>query len=109
MVKVLKEGYQIPFSSIPPLSPVPLRFQSYLHDSVKAEALEQELLALLEKGAIESAPHSPGYYSRMFVVQKASGAWRPIIDLSMLNHHVVKTSFRMETVQSVLSSIRQSD
>ena len=40
---------------------------------------------------------------------KASGAWRPIIDLSLLNKSVMGTKFRMETVQSVLSSIRKDD
>ena len=39
--------------------------------------------ALRLKGAVEPASPSPGYYSRMFVVTKASGGWRPIIDLSL--------------------------
>ena len=45
----------------------------------------------------------------MFVVLKASGSWRPIIDLSTLNNYITKTKFRMETVQSVLASVRQGD
>ena len=61
---------------------------------------------LLNKGAIELAPlPSPGFYSRLFVVMKASGAWRPVIDLSTLNLRVQQTSFKMETLQSVLLSV----
>ena len=109
MVEVLRAGYQIPFVSRPPLSETPIPFDSYSPTSIKGKALESELLALVEKGAVELAPPTPGYYSRMFVVSKASGGWRPIIDLSALNHHVQKTKFRMETVQSVLSSVRRND
>ena len=52
---------------------------------------------------------SPGYYSRLFVVMKASGSWRPVIDLSLLNLKIQKTSFKMETLQSVLLSVRAGD
>ena len=38
-----------------------------------------------EQGAIESAPLTPGFYSRLFLVTNATGEWRPIIDLSSLN------------------------
>ena len=65
---------------------------------------------MLDKGAVELAPlPSPGYYSRLFVVMKASGAWRPVIDLSLLNLKVQKTSFKMETLQSVLLLVRAGD
>ena len=47
-----------------------------------------EIEALIAKGAVELAPSSPGFYSRLFVVQKASGSWRPVIDLSSLNGFV---------------------
>ena len=54
-------------------------------------------------------PQTPGFYSRLFVVQKDSGAWRPIIDLSTLNTYIASQHFHMETPQSVLRSIRQGD
>ena len=109
VVTVLKEGYRVPFKSQPPLSPVPIFLPSYSPTSPRGIALAQEHKALLEKGAIEPAPSSPGYYSRVFVAMKASGAWRPIIDLSALNLHVDFTKFHMETPQSVLRSVRKGD
>ena len=77
-----------------------------LHQGV---ALNQELQNLLRKGAVEPAPQSPGFYSRLFLVKKASGSWRPIIDLSTLNHYVTSSRFHMETPRSVLNSIRPGD
>ena len=53
--------------------------------------------------------HRTGFYSRLFVVQKDSGAWRPIIDLSTLNTYITSQRFHMETPQSVLRSIRPGD
>ena len=109
VTEILKEGYQIPFLSTPPLSPVPLHLPSYSPTSIRGIALASEILALQEKGAIELAPPTPGYYSRVFVAMKASGAWRPIIDLSVLNRSIVSTRFHMETPQSVLRLIRKDD
>ena len=108
-MEVLRSGYQVPFTTQPPLSLKPIHLPSYSPSSIKGRALSQEILALREKGAIEPAPPSPGYYSRVFVVMKASGAWRPIIDLSALNKHITTTRFKMETPQSVLRSVRRND
>ena len=99
----------IPFHSPQPLSHSHITLHSYSPQSIKGRALELEIQALLQKGAIEPASPSSGYYSRMFVVTKAPGGWRPIIDLSALNHFVVKTLFKMETTQSVLRSICRCD
>ena len=63
-----------------------------------------------EKGAIQlAALPSEGFYSRLFVVEKASGAWRPIIDLSPLNKFVLKSKFKMDTAQTALASVRRGD
>ena len=78
--------------------------------AIKGVALEEVTLALIAKGAVELTPlPSPGFYSRLFVVWKTSGSWRPVIDLSLLNHFVDVSHFRMETIQSVLLSVRQWD
>ena len=109
VVSVLRDGYQIPFSTSPPLSAEPISLPSYSPSSSRGIALAKELKALQEKGALEPAPQSPGYYSRMFVAPKSNGSWRPIIDLSSLNQHVEFTKFHMETPASVLRSIRPGD
>ena len=59
---------------------------------------------------MELAPlPSPGFYSRLFVVWMTLGSWRPVIDLSFLNRFMDVSHFRMETIQSILLSVRQGD
>ena len=48
--------------------------------SLKWSSLNQSVQELRNKGAIEPAPLSPGFYSRLFLVRKATGEWRPIIE-----------------------------
>ena len=109
-MEVLRWGYQIPFCRAPILSREPIPFPAYCPNSIRGKALEGEVQSLLDEGAIELAPlPSPGFYSRLFVVLKASGAWRPVIDLSLLNLRVQQTSFKMETLQSVLLSVCAGD
>ena len=95
--------------SPPPLSQVPIPLPSYSPTSIKGIVLHGEVSALLANGAIELAPPSRGFYSRLFVVWKTSGSWSPVIDLSRLNEFVLQTRFKMESSQSVLSSIWRSD
>ena len=78
VVEALRVGYWIPFDRLPPLSERPLSLPAYSPHSIRGVALNQELQNLLRKGAVEPAPQSPGFYSRLFHVKKASGSWRPI-------------------------------
>ena len=65
---------------------------------------------MLSKGALEIVlDPGPGFYSRLFLVEKVTGGWRPAIDLSHLNGFVRLTPFKMETVASVLLSVREGD
>ena len=110
VVEVLRFGYRLPFLSTPPLSAAPIPMPSYSPTSIKGAALEEATLGLIVKGAVELAPlPSPGFYSRLFVVWKTSGSWRPVIDLSHLNRFVDVSHFQMETIQSALLSVRQGD
>ena len=65
---------------------------------------------MMAKGVLEivSDP-GPGFYSRLFLIEKSSGGWRPIIDLSPLNEFIHQTPFRMETPNSVLLVVRKND
>ena len=101
--------YSLPFSSPPPLSLVSIPMPSYSPSSIKGKALQKEVLLLLAKGAIELAPPSPGYYSRLFVVWKTSGSWRPVIDISRMNRPITQTRFQTETNQSVLRALQRDD
>ena len=50
---------------------------------------------MLQKGALEPVDQpGPGFYSRLYLVEKVMGGWRPVIDLLALNGFVTLTSFR---------------
>ena len=59
-----------------------LSLLAYSRQPIKVVALIQELQTPLRKGAVEPAPQSPGFYNSLFLIQKASGSWHPIIDFS---------------------------
>ena len=111
--QVLREGYQLPFRELPPLSPVPIPFRTYPSRSPQFKALAVEIEGMVSKGVIEEVPLplNSGYYARIFVVPKGDQGeeWRPVIDLSSLNTYLLLTPFKMETSRSVLQSIRRDD
>ena len=111
VLQVLREGYQIPFLRNPPaLSPSPISLTAYQPGSEKFLVLVSEVQAMLEKEAVEVvSDHSAGFYNRLFAVQKASGGWRPVLDVSVLNTFVVLTKFKMESPRSVLHAVRRND
>ena len=106
VMRIVQWGYKIPFVMLPPLR---LQGQetTYPKGSLKWSSLNQSVQELRNKGAIEPAPLTPGFYSRLFLVRKATGEWRPIIDLSSLNVFVHCPSFTMETPRSILRALQQ--
>ena len=67
---------------------------------------------MLDKRAIEpvtSFHPKSGYHCRLFLVRKKSRGWRPGIDLSRLNRHIITPHFRMETLDSVRLALRKND
>ena len=70
--------------------------------------MHREVTALLDKGAIEEVnPLSltPGFYSRIFLVPKKDGGFRPVFDLKALNAFVVKEKFKMTTPRVVTNAL----
>ena len=63
VVQVLQFGYQVPFRSLPLLSPVPLPLRSYSPSSIRGLALTAAVSDLLAKEAMKLAPPSPGFYT----------------------------------------------
>ncbi|MPC54236.1 hypothetical protein E2C01_048146 [Portunus trituberculatus] len=72
-------------------------FRGYGLGSLKRQVLQLELQRLRDKSAMEEAPPSPGFYNQMCVVPNASGGFRLIVDLSILNNYVITNKFNIET------------
>ena len=73
----------------------------------KDQALATCIQSLLSKNAIERVENvkSLGFYSRLFLVPKPHQRWRPLIDLSRLNTFVHVEKFKMETPESIRTSL----
>ena len=99
---LVTKGLTFHFEKRPPLSRVPIDLVS------PHPQLPDSILGLLEKQAVERVhdPCSPGFYSRLFLVQKKSGSWRPVIDLKVFNTFLVKPTFKMETPAFIRRSIK---
>ena len=98
VAETLHRGYRVPWinSQPPSLLTTSIRFSSYPPGSPKALAQAQEVSPMLEKSALEVVENSsPGFDSRIFLVEKASDSWRSVIDLSPLNQFAVQTGFKV--------------
>lgn len=85
IMNVLQVGCLLSFESPLLFTNLLVHLQTYVPGSLKDLALRDEVKEMLKKGAIEVVTgQSPSFYSRIFLVEKASGGWRPIVDLSPL-------------------------
>ena len=111
VLSILRDGYRTPFLDSPPLlARTPISFLTYRSGSPWSLVLGQVIEMMLAKDAVEIAlDPGPGFYSRLFLVVKATGGWRPVIDLSHLNGFVQQTPFKVETVASVLLSVQEGN
>ena len=105
MVGLLRWGYKIPLLIEPPMTRTPLFISGYANPQME-EQLGEAVQKLIAKGAVEEVlhPHSPGFYSRLFLRPKSSGGWRPIIDLSTLNPYIQEDKQKQETQHQIRSS-----
>ena len=110
VVQILKEGYPLPFRIRPKLTRYPTVVSCYVNphrDSYLLEALHQ----LIDKNAVELVQNqrSLGFFNRHFLVPKPNNKWRPILDLSKLNLLLKVEKFKMETPETIRTSLQQGE
>ena len=110
VISVLREGYILPFWFRPYLTRKPTVTSCYVdphRNSYLLEALHQ----LLDKNAVELVqnPQSLGFYNRLFLVPKPNNRWRPILDLSKLNKFLETQTFKMETPETIRTSLQTGE
>jgi hypothetical protein len=72
--------------------------------------MQQEIDKLVQKGAIAPVqPTSVGFYSRLFLVPKKGGSFRPVIDLSHLNKFITNEHFQMENLMCLKHLLNPND
>ena len=106
VLNIITNGYILPFLSKPSLVRFPLILSEYKAHQ-KDQALATCIQSLLSKNAIERVENvkSLGFYSRLFLVLKPHQRWRPVIDLSRLNTFLHVEKFKMETPESIRTSL----
>ena len=79
-----------------------------LCQSTETVKLLEALYQLMNKNAVEPVANqnSLGFYNRPFLVPKANNRWRPILDLSTLNTFLNTESFKMETPETIRTSLQ---
>ena len=110
VVQTLKEGYILPFRIWPKLTRYPTVISRYVdphRNSYLLEALHQ----LIDKNAVELVQNqaSLGFYNRLLLVPKPNNKWRPILDLSKLNLFLKVEKFKMETPETIRTSLQTGE
>ena len=69
------------------------------------------LQALIKKKAVERVRvrTSLAFFNRLFIVPKPNQKWRPILDLSTLNQFLCVKTFKMETPETIRTSLQQGE
>ena len=110
VIQILRSGYTLPFQNRPLLSRHPTAISRYVNhhrNSYLSEALHQ----LISKNAVEPVrnPNSLGFFNRLFLVPKPNNKWRPILDLSNLNPFLKVEKFKMETPETIRTSLQMGE
>ena len=109
VLSIVARGYRLGFTSPPLLRETPWEIRSP-QGREEILGMREQISLMLQKNTItEVPPTSPGFYSNVFLVRKASGRWHPVIHLKSLNAHIWAPHFRMYTTSSVLSTVRKGD
>ena len=107
VVATLREGYTLPFRFRPNLTRSPTVISNYHNPSKQAHLLEA-LYQLVNKNAVEPVENQ-SFYNRLFLVPKPNNRWRPILDLSNLNTFLNTESFKMETPETIRTSLQSGE
>ena len=107
VVPILREGYTLPFRFRPYFTRSPPVISNYVNPQRQSHLLEA-LYQLTNKNVVESVANqnSLGFYNRLFLVPKTNNRWRLILDLSTLNTFLNTGSFKMETPETIRTSLQ---
>ena len=107
VVTILREGYTLDFRFRPNLTRSPTVISNYVNPQRQSHLLEG-LYQLTNKNAVEPVTNqnSLGFYNRLFLVPKPNNRWRAILDLNTLNTFLNTESFRMESPETIRTSLQ---
>lgn len=109
VLDIIETGYKFSFVAQPPLTTKPLVTRLPPDQRNTLITLVDELLQKQAVIRVTDYQKSPGFYSTYFLVTKADGGFRPILNLKHFNHYMLKEKFRMETLKSILQLLQKDD
>lgn len=100
------QGYRLELEREPRQQCTPITQVGVPSSSIISEEVE----ALREKGAIKPVNRAgDAFYSRIFVVPKKGGKFRPVVNLRPLNRFMIYSHFKMEGIQVVRDVLQRQD
>ena len=110
VIQMLKDGYNLPFQTRPNLTRSPTIVSCYIHPHRNLYLLEA-LHQLTNKNTVGLVQNqtSLGVYNRLFSVPKPNNNWRPVLDLSFLNHFLKAEKFKIETPETIWTSLQTGE
>ena len=102
-----ERGYTLPFQFRPNLTGSPTVARNYVNPQRQSHLLEA-LYQLTDKNAVEPVANhnSLGFYNQVFLVPKLNNWWRLVLDLSTLNTFLNTELFKMETPETIKTSLQ---
>ena len=101
------QGFQLPLVAQPLQVTVPPQMQFALEQK---NLISVEVQTMLEKQAITVVqPGQEGFISRMFLVPKKGGGYRPVVNLKALNRFIAEEHFKMEGFHMVKDLVKPHD
>ena len=110
VAQILRQGYTLPFRIRPKLTRSPTVVSRSVNPHRNLYLLEA-LHQLIDKNAVELVRNriSLSFFNRLFLVPKPNNKWRPILDLSKLNLFLKTEKFKMETPETIRTSLQQAE
>ena len=103
ILSVVRDGYKIPFLTLPPPKVIPNNHSAVTHNHFVSEAISD----LLRTKCVEILDHKPDIVNPLSVSIQPSGKKRLILDLRHVNLYVFKRKFRCEDVLVALQIFSQ--
>lgn len=102
ILEIIKNGYKIPFYSVPQRCFQKNNNAALLH----SEFVEMAILELLEDGQIEECVDIPFIVNPLTVSVKSNGKKRLVLDLRCVNLHILKQSVKYEDIRTALVYVK---
>ena len=106
VLEIVGRSLSLVFKEPPPLLSVFLPFSLPRVGSEKRGALLDEIRKMKDKQAVVPVQLGTlGFYCNLVLVTKATGGFRPVINLKPLNKMMINPSFKMETASSIMKAL----